>query len=488
MKNKNGFTLIEIIVSIMIASIGMLIATTIILDSMGYFDKTVAADTDKQSLDGIKNYFQEELMFASDVRIQTDYPKKSNGDYDGDWHYLFIKDNKLYRDKDSSTDFNDAISVYNEDYYKNGRKVFIQARGIGDYRIDLKFYITDRNGKISSYKKDNEYKTSSTIELLNLKEYIIQKNGISYLKDVKSLLDLSTDTGYGGYKVFYKKEEMLIDKSEEDDSLDTSGTVADQIACMTDKNNKGEFLTEKRYYPGDMIYLIENGEKVWYRCIHTESIYASTVNEIIADSSLRWKRIDAYYNEHSGYLKGDRVIDKKTNKYYECIKDTMNTGGVKALSLTEFWKEIEKPKEPNKNCKIQAETIYKDTVADKDDDPNIVIEDYDEASGIGGNTKFVRYNGDVWLKLDNGAGNTLPGEKNNQEEYVWQKIQMNWDATSGYNTKDIIFYKGEFYKATQKIRDGREPLHLKWGSLVVNDGWKKVTYNESTGEFNDNNW
>ena len=50
-----------------------------------------------------------------------------------------------------------------------------------------------------------------------------------------------------------------------------------------------------------------------------------------------------------------------------------------------------------------------------------------------------------------------------------------------YNTKDIIFYKGEFYKATQKIRDGREPLHLKWGSLVVNDGWKKVTYNESTG-------
>lgn len=121
--NHNGFTLVEITVSLLIASIGMMIATTLILNSMGYFDKTVATDLDKQALDGVKDYVQNELIYASSVVISDEYPSDKTSSSYGKWHWLYVKDGELYRDNNYDVEAK-SIPVYNTDFlYKNTIKI-----------------------------------------------------------------------------------------------------------------------------------------------------------------------------------------------------------------------------------------------------------------------------------------------------------------------------------------------------------------------------
>ena len=116
--NHNGFTLVEITVSLLIASIGMMIATTLILNSMGYFDKTVATDLDKQALDGVKDYVQNELIYASSVVISDEYPSDKTSSSYGKWHWLYVKDGELYRYNNYDVEAK-SIHVYNTDFYNN---------------------------------------------------------------------------------------------------------------------------------------------------------------------------------------------------------------------------------------------------------------------------------------------------------------------------------------------------------------------------------
>lgn len=477
--NNNGFTLVEITVSLLIASIGMVIATTLILNSMGYFNKTVASDIDKQALDGIKDYVQNELIFASEVKIDNQYPSEETDEDYKMWHWLFVKDGVLYRDDNFDVD-KDSIPVYNDDFY-NKRELEINARGFESFRIDLKFKLNDDS--------DTVYKTATSIELLNMKQNILVNAKVSPFDksgNTRSLKKSSTNIkAADGYAVFYKKE--IIDSngnSNIDPDVDFAGTVADQIACMTDKNNTGQFQAGTTYKPGEMCYLIIDGQKVWFRCVTGNKVDNEAA--LLSNNNLWWKRIEAYHSKDSGYLVGDIVIDKETNQYYQCIQKTTNQGRKIPVTDILYWKKIDKPTEPNKKCEIDGAVSYNGTVADKDDDLNFEdIPLYEELTGQGHIDIFVRYDNDVWVKLVQGDGGTAPGEKN-KGKYVWQKIQMIWDEHSGYLMGDIIYYKGNFYKATTDVLDGTIPAYFQNNSSwVANNGWKKVTYNETTGKFDE---
>ena len=162
--NHNGFTLVEITVSLLIASIGMMIATTLILNSMGYFDKTVATDLDKQALDGVKDYVQNELIYASSVVISDEYPSDKTSSSYGKWHWLYVKDGELYRDNNYDVEAK-SIPVYNTDFlYKKYEKRVIllvdeydtpfMSAYAGKYSEQVKDLLT---GMFSSALKDNEY-------------------------------------------------------------------------------------------------------------------------------------------------------------------------------------------------------------------------------------------------------------------------------------------------------------------------------------------
>lgn len=487
MKKNKGFTLIEIIVSLMIASIGMLIATTLILNSMGYFNKTAVSDNDKQVLDSIRDYVHNELIYASNVKIQTEYPKKEDGTLDSEWHYLFVKDHQLYRDSNCEADFTKAVPVYGSDFYTNGRKLFVEARGFNNYRIDFKFYLTDRNGTETDFDSSYEYKTSTTVEMLNMKEYVSNKGGQGLFAQAK-LESLSDETDKK-LKVFYKKGDLPMSEQGQYPSDTYIGFVSDQIACKDETNTyngDGALILNQKYTAGTFVYVMEGDKKVWYRCL--SDIWVSNIGEVIADAAYRWKRIDAYYNVNSGYLKGDRVIYEidGVERYFQCKQDTVNKGVTIYPTDTIYWEEIQKPTEPNKLCDVPGYVKYSGIVATKPEDRNIdrnEIPIFPENKGFG-QEYFTKYNGAIWLKLEQGAGNVKPGETNNQGDYIWQKIQLVWDETSGYNASDIISYEGSFYRVQTgySFRKGETPAYKLYGDLLVRNGWEKVYFK------NDGSW
>lgn len=309
MRNKKGFTLIEIIVSIMIASIGMMIAATIILNSMGYFDKTAVADHDKQALDGIKDYFQNELIYASEVKIANTKPDGN------DWHWLYVKNDVLYRDNDFGN--SEDIKVYLDEFY-NRKKLKITARGYDKYRLILNFYLNNDDNKTI-------YKTATTIELLNFKEQINKETeGISPFSKAGNTVDL--DNSSSTYKIYYKKGEIAINAQEEN-KQGITGTVADKLLNV-DKNaitpydpNKDYSQVNRKedgtYLPGDFVKV---GDKI-YLCTwgYNTGAGGDFGNPGDPGAKQHWQLVQEEYDENSSYFQGDVI--KYNGKYYRSWAD-----------------------------------------------------------------------------------------------------------------------------------------------------------------------
>lgn len=99
-KNSLGFTLVEIIVSIAVASVVLLVAGAMILNSLNFFNTTVYSDLDKRCVDSLISFVREEIVYASDVRIlPDDSPDKPNSDTIGtEWHCFYVNNGRLYHD------------------------------------------------------------------------------------------------------------------------------------------------------------------------------------------------------------------------------------------------------------------------------------------------------------------------------------------------------------------------------------------------------
>ena len=106
-KNNKGMTLVEIVIVLLIASIAMTITGGILVNSLGYFDDNTKASIDKQSVDGILDYIDGEIKYATDVVVAKDKPKNKDN-----WHCLYVQpsvetnnQNILYIDSDDSPVF-----------------------------------------------------------------------------------------------------------------------------------------------------------------------------------------------------------------------------------------------------------------------------------------------------------------------------------------------------------------------------------------------
>ena len=98
-KNRHGFTLIEIIVSIAIASIVLLIAGSMILSSTKFMGTTVETDLNKRKIDSTIDFIRGEIIYSTDVRfVKEDSQYAPNYQKDNNWHYIYIKDGYLYHD------------------------------------------------------------------------------------------------------------------------------------------------------------------------------------------------------------------------------------------------------------------------------------------------------------------------------------------------------------------------------------------------------
>lgn len=107
--NNKGFTLMEIIVTLLISSLVMMIAGSLILNSLGYFNKAATTDADKQSLDLLADFVRDQLLYASDVKVLKSNEERPEGN---DWKWLYVKDGRLMLGHVDATD----SEAYNDDF------------------------------------------------------------------------------------------------------------------------------------------------------------------------------------------------------------------------------------------------------------------------------------------------------------------------------------------------------------------------------------
>lgn len=484
MKKNKGFTLIEIIVSLMIASIGMLIATTLILNSMGYFNKTAVSDNDKQVLDSIRDYVHNELIYASNVKIQTEYPKKEDGTLDSEWHYLFVKDHQLYRDSNCEADFTKAVPVYGSDFYTNGRKLFVEARGFNNYRIDFKFYLTDRNGTESDFDSSYEYKTSTTVEMLNMKEYVSNKGGQGLFAQAK-LESLSDETDKK-LKVFYKKGELELTTSsggDDEEDFERDGTVKDEILCVKGNKEDNAYDLYKTYKAGDYVYY--NG--VWYKSLWDSNTAANP------EASWLWKPLKYEFVKNKNYEKGDIVFYE--GKFYQARYTSAGASQTPDDSASGAWygpfDSVESLVNSTKiipdyfKCPIESGTVEDEF--DKIDLTKAtpwVATNYEKGAivytRVGSGINDLKY----YISIDQGMSATSP-DITGASGTIWKCLDSMFDDHSKYQIGDIIYVKvnGEkvYYRVIANSPGAYPPGNYK-NPLNDPSGWEKVK-KDSTGNW-----
>lgn len=503
MKNGRGFTLIEIIVTLLITSIALIMSATFILNTMGFFSDESSASLRKQSVDGISQYIYNQLIYATEVKIQINKPAG-----DG-WQWLSVKK----EDNLNLLQHNDE-DVYSYSYYL-GEQMDIIAKGYDKYRLDIKVSFTSTVNKV--------YSSNTTLELLNLK-YEFEKKQSSKIAQIETKeYKLSQDEN--NYKIYYRNNNLDYNTNlEKDDSItpnENIETVGDEILCKDDKpsteenptNDKGMFVYGNKYDIGDFVYVEVNGKKQWYRALVP---FRSEVGAMIGpNDNVRnaWKKIVIDYYKFNTYFYGDVV--RYNNMYYQIIKKS-GTNGVtnKAPGESDYWSEgFSTVEELRKSTNIFSSCTMGGQVDDKTNDNEDVttkitgtvadkLINVDQAKIHGFNNdkfhqrvdrkpdgtykehEFVKVDGIVYLCVsdyNSGAGEgKKPGDPALKQH--WQKVQEMWDENSAYLAGDVVKYtNGKYYRCTYDVNvheiDVTNPIITSWEEVKrnnSNDAWTLV--------------
>lgn len=457
MKNNRGFTLIEIIVTLFITTIALIMSATFILNTMGFFSDESSTSLRKQSVDGISQYIHDQLIYATEVKIQINKPE---GD---DWQSLSVK-------KDGNLNIlqhNDE-DVYTDSYYL-GERMDIIAKGYDKYRLDIKVTFSSTGEK--------SYSSNTTLELLNLK-YEFEKKQSSKISQIETKeYRLSQDEI--DYKIYYRNNHLDYEKKiEKDDSITPNEdikTVEDEILCKDDKpsteenptNDKGKFEYGNKYDIGDFVYLEVDGNKQWYRALvsfQSEGGAMIGPNDNVRNA---WKKITIDYFKFNTYFYGDVV--RYNNMYYQVIKKS-GTNGItnKAPGESDFWSEgFNTVEELRKSTNIFSSCTMGGQVDDNKDDNDNHDSDYWTVGGefkrcgneeeiktfvVGETTTyrtgdFVRYKGEiyryVYSDISGYWGEVNAPDKNSNH---WKKITTKKDSHSLYYYGDIVSQGGKYYQ------------------------------------------
>lgn len=437
LKNKNGFTLVEIIVSIAIGSIVLMIAGAMILSSSGFLDSTVETDLNKRKIDSIINFVRDEIIYATDVRyVQQDNKYVPDYQNDSNWHYFYVKDGRLYRD---------GRILFDDGYYGVGKFLTMSIKGYESaQRLDIKYSLSD--------SKETLYSSRDTVELLNLSiSEDIKKEGI-YTQDY-------TNTSEDGYWLFYNKayKEPTIVDSPEDTAKNSKGTVADQLQFLNFYNNRWEYVENTAYRYGDIVYY---NDYWWMKINNTDN-----QTEKPGQSASHWKRLTAEFESNSYYEVNDVII--YNGEYYRRRRNA--NWNETPSNASDLWNHIFEedaknttyiPK-PNANKSKDDKTIISKL---KNIDVN-QIPDYIEAQ----NDKYKVYdweaptNASSFVKkplkindkiiYDNDGkiiykfyyrifnNDAKPGEKSSNGYVGWQEIKLDYDENCAYSFGDIILAK-----------------------------------------------
>lgn len=421
-KNEKGMTLIEITVVLLISTILLTIVGSILVTSLNFFRDQKISDQNKQKLDGIAEYVDNEIKYASDLAVNDSEPDDREG-----WHYISVIDGKLYRDGEQ---------VFDDRYYDN-YTVVIRVKGNDGYRLDVK-YDFDKKGK-------SVYDTAKSYSFDNLK-LKMESGGEDYLVSVANLTDVNDI-----YRIYYIKGINVVDMgdvdipdSEPDDDDEISNiTVADQVHCINTYNNRGVFDgVQRNYIKGDFVFY----DGYWWQLIYNSGNYSSAPN-----TDNKWKKISKEYDRVSAYEVNDVVFLDSNKHYYKCIKDIINQSinniydPLNKDHGAKYWKDLgtENPTTDSEHNCLETSTINRintvmnklDTLTDEQikkipvytNDINYPISSwvYRDVSGIR----------QYYLKVFDGDGS----EPGTSALSGWQIISRDWHIESSYVPGDVVY-------------------------------------------------
>lgn len=448
--NNKGMTLVEIVVVLLIASIIMTITGGILVNSLGYFDKTTQNSLDKQTVDGVLDFISSEITYATDVRIN----ESQSAPDDNAWHCLYIVKNN----KSKGRLYRDGKSVFDDDYYMNNRDLQMDVRGFtsNGYRLDLTL----------KYLKGTEevYSTKKTFELVNFNIHTASETTL--FSNVSE-----TANSNSNLRLWYIKDDSSKGNSE-NDKTDSEITVAKQVECINTKNNRGDYIEARNYNKGDFVYC----DGSWWQLIQNKS------NATSPDKSKArwWKKIDKNYDFRSAYTVGDIVYYEKDKCYYKCIKDICNVSGASETNdgygpsgyngKLYHWEYIGPKNTVTKdvhNCD-DISIRRTDTVLNKLDQltesqinsiPKYDVNKTDYK--IGDYIYNEEKNGvkQYYLKVLDGSGG--PGSSASSG---WQILSRDWNKNSAYLKGDIVLYSEAqnlyYIKAVKDMNESKDPT--KW--------------------------
>lgn len=442
LKNKKGMTLIEIMVVLLIMSILLVIMGSLILNSFKYFNETTTQDLSKRSLDSISDYIREELLYASDVRVQEEKPNEE------EWNILHVKDGKLYKNEEQ---------VFSDIFYDKN-ELYINVRGFENYRLDIKYTYKDSDGK-------QVYSTNDTLELLNLKMKIENESNFDPFSNISNATVINDKV-----KIYYQKTIKEIEEQP-----DEPEDVFSSTQCLNGYNNRGLYKAGDNFKTGDMVYHNDVYGGYWYIFVYNDQVnVAGTPLQ-----NLWWKRVSDKYSVYSAYHKDDIIYYLKNNTYYLLNKDLINRWSSVYPDSDEgkvFFKKL--ADDGTVKSRIACSEIPDDqeTVANKLDYDNLnsIQEFVSGKSYQEGEFVKITYDGgyiEYYLKVLESTGKNPP---NSNPSSGWQRLTKDWDENSTYKKGDVVLYRRSdnnyyFIEAQQDIE-------------------KKVQMTLDTGKMNEEYW
>lgn len=431
--NNKGMTLIEITVTLVISSIVLFIAGSIILNSFGYFNKTEVADKDKMAVDNIAELVRDELVYAADVRIEKPANKPSdpsNVSESEKWHWISI-DEKGHLNKDDK-------SLFSDDFYHNRKLKLTVKLYANDYRMDIGFSFLDG-------EKEEVYKTMATLEIINMKSSLSSETTTHVSTEI-------TNNTEDDYRIYYRMgANNFINKDPGQDDSTITGTVADEESICRKAENTVSWANGKNDYPtGSFVRYPDNETGIWYRA--TENIENSSKPD--ENPQGVWKAMTTYWVSTSTYQKGDVVeATKGISQYYQCIQShkynknpQTNPKFWKLLTKDEFEK-IKKEHESDDFCTIN-DNVNDKTVGGEakrcTSIDNPIIEW--KVGVVVKRGEYVSYGGKVYRYINAGPI-TADGNYNPSDADItnWKQIETEWNQ-SVYGIYDIVSYNDKYYQ------------------------------------------
>ena len=448
LKNKKGFTLVEIIISLAIFSIVSLVLGSVLVSGFDQFFQISNANNSKLIGDQIISYMRQELVYATDIRIQSELP-----DTTGDWYSFTIKDGRLYQYHETN---HEDLSIYNDEFYQSQDLTLMVHVVDQEPRLDLQASLLVRD--------ELQYSGSDSLQLLNMTESPSITISSGQWQEIDEPL-----------KIYYKKDKLVLkedttpvepevpeEPGDNEDSVTITGTVEDQLALLSPANNRGEGnlnngFTFRQY---DMIFY----DGYWWMFITDGTNIALPYQQQI------WKCLRKTYHEKSAYEKGDIV--EYNGRYYRSLMTQIYYVPAPSEWTKDRWEEVtdfndQVPNIPEglEESVEQALVYRKQTIVKKLDGLDLTkVKDYDvsladnvavavdpshptvdeiykivtegiDAYGNKTGQSLTRY----FIKvLDNGAkvDEAIDGQVG------WQEIKVDYDSNSAYVQGDMIVLDG----------------------------------------------